>query len=83
MSKVLLFPHQRLLSGYAGPRDASRWTPARCQEYLIRLFDAIGTWQDRAASRRRLSGLDDRMLCDVGLDRAAADTEAAKPFWRA
>ena len=37
----------------------------------------------RAEQRRALAELDERMLRDVGLTRAAARAECAKPFWRA
>ena len=33
--------------------------------------------------RARLAGLDDRMLRDIGLDRAEAAAEAARPAWDA
>ncbi len=53
------------------------------KDFLIRLVDWIGAWQDRAAERRRLLALDDRILVDIGIDRATAIAEAQKPFWRA
>jgi uncharacterized protein YjiS (DUF1127 family) len=40
-------------------------------------------WQDRAAQRRRLAVMDDRMLDDIGVNRGEAMREARKPFWRA
>jgi uncharacterized protein YjiS (DUF1127 family) len=52
------------------------------KDFLIRLFDALGEWQDRSAARRRLASLDSRMLSDIGIDRATADAESAKPFWQ-
>ncbi len=52
------------------------------QEILIRVFDRLNAWQDCAASRRRLASLDDRMLHDIAVDRAAAAAEASKPFWK-
>ena len=52
------------------------------QGLFIRLFDTVAAWQERASDRRRLAGLDERMLHDIGIDRAAAFEEAAKPFWR-
>jgi len=52
------------------------------EEFFIRLFDAIGEWHDHAVSRRSLAKLDGRMLADIGVDPAWAETEATKPFWR-
>ncbi|TXL71740.1 DUF1127 domain-containing protein [Vineibacter terrae] len=37
---------------------------------------------EMARSRRTLLTLDDRMLADIGLDRATARTEGEKGFWR-
>ncbi|MBK8176738.1 MAG: DUF1127 domain-containing protein [Rhodospirillales bacterium] len=48
---------------------------------LIRTVDALGAWQERVRDRRRLATLDDQMLRDIGVDRATAIHEAAKPFW--
>lgn len=39
-------------------------------------------WYRRATIRPQLAQLDDRKLNDIGLTRAEADYEAAKPFWR-
>ena len=39
-------------------------------------------WLERTRSRRQLAELDDRMLADIGIDRATAQIEADKPFWR-
>jgi uncharacterized protein YjiS (DUF1127 family) len=36
----------------------------------------------RGRQRRALGALDDRLLRDVGLTRAEARRECAKPFWR-
>ena len=40
-------------------------------------------WQTRAGQRTHLAELDERLLADMGLTRAQARAEAAKPFWRA
>jgi uncharacterized protein YjiS (DUF1127 family) len=42
----------------------------------------IRAWRLRAATRRELSRLDDRLLKDIGITRAQAYREAVKPFWR-
>jgi uncharacterized protein YjiS (DUF1127 family) len=39
-------------------------------------------WHERARDRRLLAGFDDRMLRDIGLDRASLDTESTGSFWR-
>jgi uncharacterized protein YjiS (DUF1127 family) len=52
------------------------------QAWLARAFEMILTWHERARQRRQLQGLGDRMLKDLGLDRADVEAEAAKPFWR-
>lgn len=36
----------------------------------------------RARQRRHLAQMDDRLLRDIGIDRAQAMAEADKPFWR-
>ena len=48
-----------------------------------RILDTVKLWFARAAERRQLKQLDDRLLADIGLDRQDALTEAAKPFWKA
>ncbi|MEM8956907.1 MAG: DUF1127 domain-containing protein [Pseudomonadota bacterium] len=47
-----------------------------------RLWALLGLWRARARQRRRLAVLPPHLLADIGLDRALADREAAKPFWR-
>ncbi len=46
-------------------------------------FGALSLWQERAAQRTHLAALGDHALKDIGISRADADREAAKPFWRA
>jgi uncharacterized protein YjiS (DUF1127 family) len=46
-----------------------------------RTLAALFAWLERARSRRQLAELDDRMLADIGLDRATAHEEAERPFW--
>lgn len=58
------------------------WEVGHAQALLIRALDAVFSWQDRARERRRLGTLDERLLHDIGVDRASADIEAFKPFWR-
>jgi uncharacterized protein YjiS (DUF1127 family) len=49
---------------------------------LTRFVDLVLGWHERACQRRALLGLDDRMLRDIGVSRAAAMAESQKPFWR-
>jgi uncharacterized protein YjiS (DUF1127 family) len=42
----------------------------------------LALWRERARSRAILAGLNDRMLRDVGIDRATAAQESETPFWR-
>jgi uncharacterized protein YjiS (DUF1127 family) len=46
------------------------------------LGQIFGLWLRRARTRRQLDSLSDHELRDLGLDRANAALEAAKPFWR-
>ncbi|MDP6602870.1 MAG: DUF1127 domain-containing protein [Rhodospirillales bacterium] len=56
--------------------------PARHVAAPARAADTIFEWYDRARQRHRLAALDARMLADIGVTRAAAISEAEKPFWR-
>jgi len=40
-------------------------------------------WQSRIEERARLKEAPDSLLSDIGVTRADAEREAAKPFWRA
>ena len=46
------------------------------------LVERVLAWQERLRQRHHLSGLDDRLLKDIGLSRADVAREADKPFWR-
>lgn len=47
-----------------------------------RLAGLLRLWTLRASERRALARLDDHALADIGMSRAEARREAAKPFWR-
>lgn len=51
--------------------------------WTVRLFETLLAWQSRAAGRRQLAAMDDRLLRDVGLSRADVMREQSKPFWTA
>jgi|GEM_PF-2403282 uncharacterized protein YjiS (DUF1127 family) len=42
----------------------------------------LGNWQSRLDQRRHLLALDDRLLRDIGVERATALAEADKAFWK-
>jgi uncharacterized protein YjiS (DUF1127 family) len=44
-------------------------------------IEKIMTRAELARSRHQLAQLDERLLRDIGIDRAAARFEATKPFW--
>jgi uncharacterized protein YjiS (DUF1127 family) len=53
---------------------------------LADIVSAVSTWvrqcADRAAQRRALARLDDRLLRDIGLTRLDVREECDKWFWR-
>jgi uncharacterized protein YjiS (DUF1127 family) len=63
----------------AVPQPAAR--PAG-QARLTRAVDLLLGWSERARQRRELMQFDDHLLRDIGITRAEAIAEAAKPFWR-
>jgi uncharacterized protein YjiS (DUF1127 family) len=56
------------------------WRAARswAASALIRLM----RWHETARERRALLALSDHMLKDIGITRAEAEREAARPFWQ-
>jgi uncharacterized protein YjiS (DUF1127 family) len=52
------------------------------KQLLSNLVVRLQEWQEQAHSRRLLATLDDRMLSDIGIDRATAAKESSAPFWR-
>jgi uncharacterized protein YjiS (DUF1127 family) len=65
--------------------EASSFTFGRAMALLAGAVavgvDTIMTRAELARSRRQLAELDERLLRDIGLDRATARFEASKPFW--
>ncbi|MGE4529180.1 MAG: DUF1127 domain-containing protein [Rhodospirillaceae bacterium] len=47
------------------------------------IAERVAEWCNRIAFRRSLKVLPDRMLAAMGMTRAQAAVEAAKPFWQA
>ena len=46
-------------------------------------FDFLLLWDERRRERQKLLAMDNARLKDIGISRADAAAEAAKPFWRA
>ena len=65
--------------------EASSFTFGRAMALLAGAvavgFETIMTRAELAKSRRQLGELDERLLRDIGLDRAAARVESDKGFW--
>lgn len=49
---------------------------------VVTLALTVAAWELRHRSRKQLNSLSPALLRDIGLDRAQAMAEAAKPFWR-
>lgn len=65
--------------------EASSFTFGRAVALLAGVvavgFETIMTRAELAKSRRQLAELDDRLLRDIGLDRATARFESNKSYW--
>jgi len=62
------------------------WPPSRTDRWLASVaavFSTIALWRQRGCSRHVLATLDDHQLHDIGVTRAEARIESAKPFWQA
>jgi uncharacterized protein YjiS (DUF1127 family) len=49
----------------------------------VTLIRGLYTWQQRVEERNRIRHLDDRLLADMGMERADAERLTSLPFWRA
>ena len=61
-----------------GSAANSRVTPAAS---LLLVARVIQRWNQRSRQRMVLRDLDEQQLNDIGVTRAGARREAAKPFW--
>jgi uncharacterized protein YjiS (DUF1127 family) len=61
-----------------------RWRALRhaLRQGLIRMFAMLREWRRRSRDRAELARFDDRMLRDIGVNRAEIWREINKPFWR-
>lgn len=50
-------------------------------QLIQKTLHLVDSWVARAAQRRQLAGLSAERLDDIGISRAAALEEAARPFW--
>lgn len=74
--------YSHAFGGYVG--GASRTMPAMSAlaSVVSGTVETLARWRERAAQRRQLMELDERLLSDIGLTRANAVNEAEKPFWQ-
>ena len=77
-SNIISLPRRRITTKSA-PQTTRTKAPHTKAMGLLALF---ALWRYRRHARADLARLDDRMLADIGLTRAEADMEVAKPFWR-
>lgn len=64
------------------PARAPRALGCPSPDQPSRPASTIMRWIERSRQRRALASLGDDLLDDIGLTRAKAEKEAAKPFWR-
>jgi uncharacterized protein YjiS (DUF1127 family) len=62
-------------------RSAAGLAPTPVRSVFQRVRDRLRTWLERDRQRRALAELSDHLLRDIGVTRAEAMREAAKPFW--
>lgn len=65
-----------------GSHVGSIGSRARLRRLVTRCILLLLLWQERSAQRRQLTGMDSRVLKDMGMTQADVDDEARKPFWR-
>jgi uncharacterized protein YjiS (DUF1127 family) len=63
------------------PILSDAWRPARRGQAFALFAGWLRACAERSAQRRALADLDDERLRDIGLTRAEARIEAARPFW--
>lgn len=69
------------ISYWTGSISATSTAPAPSSR-LVRVFDLLLGCIERSQQRHALGQLDERLLADIGVDRATARAEADKPLWR-
>ena len=82
MTAVDQFAGDRRFRDKTARGSSAGMAPWPKQPPLQRLAFLIGLWIERSRQRRELASLSDYKLRDIGLTRADAHREYAKPFWR-
>ncbi|MDH5354689.1 MAG: DUF1127 domain-containing protein [Gammaproteobacteria bacterium] len=54
----------------------------RSEEAVNSLMNTLKVWSARAADRRQLAQMNDRLLADIGLSRSDIYVEVNKHFWQ-
>ena len=49
---------------------------------VLRGSSLVAVWSERVEMRRRLAAMPERLLADIGLERAEVTCEVGRPFWR-
>ena len=59
------------------------WSRSNDMSSWRRAVDIVRLWHERSRQRSHLAELPDYLLHDIGVTRAEAQAEVAKPFWQA
>jgi len=70
-------------SRYSYREAASAGSRTSLGRLFLSASAAMQLWYERSRQRRALARLDERLLRDIGVDRASAMQEVSKPFWQA
>ena len=76
-----LNPNSLCLPAMATAKPLWREWLAWMDHKAIGLVDGLISALERSRSRRQLMALDDRLLKDIGVDRATAQIEGRKSVW--
>ncbi len=79
---MLIYDHTIENSARSMPTPQSPARPMPIPGRFGGWLGIIQTWIERSRTRNALANLDDHFLNDVGITRAQATEEIAKPFWR-
>ena len=84
MSPFSIFPRPQLATINGLHMDGSACSCGRAQASIPldqKVRALLSLWQQRSRQRKCLLRLDPHLLNDIGVSRAQALAEAAKPFW--